>query len=209
MIHDKFTPKSLPHLEHWFHASEVSKGRITAITYRDDIPEDEALKSYIKNNRASIIFPVSLMTEHVGYVCRNIQDKSFYVTSRLPGFYMTNAFLENIENFTYGTKILLCEGAVDAEWCSQHYPYTIAYLTSSVSTKISKILSLFTNQFAICPDNDSAGKKGAARSRAALNSNGAEVEYINLPHQVKDAGDLFLPENSLHAQIFSLQLTLI
>jgi hypothetical protein len=113
------------------------------------------------------------------------------------GFYASQKFEEQAEDFHFGCPIVLLEGVKDVESFSYliGYPFVIGYLTSAVSPKLGLFLSSLTNKFLLVPDNDEVGKKCVYQSKKNLQRIHTQVKVFETKE--KDFGDIFFSEDDV------------
>lgn len=203
MPREVLSSQHFPHASHWFQAADQAP-QIRCLTYKD-VPSltDPVTIAFIKRHKIALVFPLSVMAETVAYCLRSLsKDKAFLILGQLPGFYSAETLKMGVEDYRYGTPILLAEGVVDAELLSTAYPYVKSYLTSAVSIKQAQLISCFTDTVVIVPDQDASGERGYSASVRSLRRYGVKASCLNLPAGVKDAGDLFKPEYQAEKDLF-------
>lgn len=135
-----------------------------------------------------------------GILFRSILEKKFrvysFINSKL-NFYVSEAFENQINNFKYGTPIVLLEGILDVEAFVYliQYPYVLGYLTSNVSFILAGVFSSFTDKILLIADNDEAGKKGIQRSKYYFKKFGVNINTCNTME--KDFAEVYLNQNSV------------
>ena len=121
--------------------------------------EDEKFQFFAMKAKTFLMIPLkNIHGNAFGFVCRSVNDKSFYnvqINEKLP-----MAFgLEMLNLAPFQTPILLCEGIKDCMTLRQVYPFSIAYLTAKPSDLLFTFLEQISNRILFFPDNDYAGKK--------------------------------------------------
>ena len=70
------------------------------------------------------------------------------------------------------------------------YPYTVASLTSDLSTNQVQLISHITNKVIVAFDNDDSGNTGFYMVRKKLHAQGVSVERFTHYSKLHDFGDL-------------------
>lgn len=190
-LHQLMREDQMPGMYHWVKASRVCGLPVLSYKQADQVGR---LAPFVEREQLVIVLEIRAMAAVMGYALRSVPSKSF-VTSSLPGLYLAQRGLQEVNDFRYGYPIVLCEGAADAEVLSQAYPYVCAFLSAGVTQNQAHILSCFTNRVILVPDNDPAGIKGTPRTRKALDRVKVSCEVLQLPDGIKDPGELVMPGN--------------
>lgn len=173
---------------------------------KPDDPDIEAFEYKFKMGKTQMYIGsyTGFSVRKTGLILRQLEPKTFITSNTLsPSYYVTQSFDDRMLEFKRTDKIFLTEGLLDAEAFQQitGYPYVMAYLTSSVSTKLAQFLSLMCNEVIVIPDNDEYGKKNMQYTEKALTNFGVRCKFLEF-NDVKDMGKSYF-ENSLHEGIIT------
>lgn len=91
-------------------------------------------------------------------------------------------------NFSYGTSVIISEGNIDSDFIRTIYPYSLASLTSSLTSNHVELLRNLTNHVILAFDNDEAGNRAFYSARKKLK--GMKVSRFEHNVGMKDFGDL-------------------
>lgn len=111
--------------------------------------------------------------------------------------YSSYDFLQNYEEFSVDDPIVLAEGSMDAELCSQFYPYCMASLGSTPSKRVLYALAGITRKIIFIPDNDDTGQEHRWYLKNDVGGLDIDVDYrfVAPPDKLEDAGDFFRFDN--------------
>jgi hypothetical protein len=184
------------------------------ITPSDVMRDHSNVSLFLKSAGPSIISPLTLSNQLMGFIFRSIHDKSYNILSLnnlyFYSSYRTMCYVLN-NNIPYGTPYLFSEGMFDSECLSQIYPLSFSYLTSGISDVLAQFLSMMTNNVIMLTDNDTAGNNGFDKSSSILSKYNVKCMRLAISTEFKDAGDLLdqvvssgKPANqNLHIQLLS------
>jgi len=123
------------------------------------MPHEPSFYKFFERYQTFWIIPCDTPDGEIyGFLLRSVGGKGFRVC-RAEGAPQLLYGFHTFKNFVYGQKIILVEGAKDAEFLSSFYPFTLAMLTDSLSVDGIKILKMLTNRVVLGLDNDPAGKR--------------------------------------------------
>lgn len=149
----------------------------------------EFIIEYLHKNGDCVLIPNIIKNRIYSITCRNIQGKKQFL--KIGDVSHTLYNLGNLpQDFRYGTPLVLVEGNLDCDSMKQIYPYTVASLTSTLSTNQIQLISSLTNKVIIAYDNDEAGQTGFYSTRKKLTNLGVTVLKFNHATNMHDLGDL-------------------
>lgn len=155
-----------------FSESLISESNIFAIT------KSGTKKPYFKNR---IIFPISnAEKEIIGFSGRGEEPK--YLNIKNNKAFSKKHAIFNVENLKENKRIYIFEGFIDLLKAQQELYCVngIACMGGIVSPEIYPVLKKYTNQIALCFDNDSAGHNFTLGIGKDLLINGFEVSVVDL-----------------------------
>ena len=152
-----------------------------------DLPE--FLIKYLRNNGDCIILPNIINNVVYSLTFRTLGERKQFLKYGDVSHLLYN--LGNLpDDFVYGIPLVLVEGNIDCDSMKQIYPYTVASLTSDLSTNQLQLLSHLTDKVIVAYDNDESGISGYYRTRAKLNKLGVSTSKFNHYNKLHDLGDL-------------------
>ena len=147
------------------------------------------VKEFVKNNNEVMLLANMVGNEVSSIVYRGVYEKSFINHGFGKGNFYGIGDLS--PDFKYGDLIVLLEGTMDRDVCSQFITKNcLSVLTSTVSHNQARVLKCLTNKVLLLLDNDEAGNKGTQATKRKLNSLGITVYVINKSNAIKDLGDI-------------------
>ena len=154
------------------------------------------IKEFVKQNEEVLLIGNMIKDEVLGIVLRGIKEKSFINYGFGKGMFYGIGDLD--KDFKYGDLIVLVEGTIDRDVCSNYITKNcLSVLTSTVTRNQAKVLKCLTNKVLLLLDNDEAGNKGTYNTKRKLNSIGINAIIIKKSNKIKDLGDLVpLMQNS-------------
>lgn len=149
----------------------------------------EFLRLYLQRNGDCIMIPNKINDIVYSLTFRTLGDRKQFLK-----YGNVTHFLYNLGNlpddFTYGTPLILLEGNLDCDVMKNIYPYTVASLTSDLSTNQVQLISHLTDKVIVAYDNDESGISGYYRVRNKLQSVNVRTTKFNHYNKLHDLGDL-------------------
>lgn len=156
-----------------------------ALQYSNMMPE--FLIKYFQRNGDCICIPNKINDIIYSLTFRTLGDRKQFLKYGDVTHLLYN--LGNLpKDFHYGIPLVLCEGNLDCDALKEIYPYTVASLTSDLSTNQIQILTHLTDKVIVAYDNDESGQRGFYSLRKKLK----DTTIIKFEHflGLHDAGDL-------------------
>lgn len=149
----------------------------------------EFLRLYFQRNGDCIIIPNIINGIIYSLTLRTIGSRKQFL--KVGDVTHTLYNLGNLpEDFNYNTPLVLVEGNIDCDVMTDIYPYTVASLTSDLSTNQVQLISHITNKVIVAFDNDDSGNTGFYMVRKKLHAQGVSVERFTHYSKLHDFGDL-------------------
>ena len=147
------------------------------------------IKEFVKQNEEVLLIGNMIKDEVLGIVLRGIKEKSFINYGFGKGMFYGLGDLD--KDFKYGDLIVLVEGTIDRDVCSNYITKNcLSVLTSTVTRNQAKVLKCLTNKVLLLLDNDEAGHNGEVNTYRKLKQAGITCYTINKSDIIKDLGDL-------------------
>ena len=145
---------------------------VSTVDHRDLLPVYVPFFEFYKSTKLFWMVPCDLPDGSIsGFVLRSLHGKNymrFQVKEGPPLLFG----LHNFGSFKVGDPIVLAEGAKDALYLSQFYPFVIAALTNYVSDFTCDLLSRLTKKVVVAWDNDASGNKSVGFTVKSLSKHG-------------------------------------
>lgn len=152
-----------------------------------DMPD--FLVKYLHNNGDCVVIPNIINNIIYSLTFRTLGDRKQFLKYGNVTHLLYN--LGNLpQDFTYGIPLVLLEGNLDCDVMRTIYPYTVASLTSDLSSNQLQLISHLTDKVIVAYDQDDSGTMGYYNLKKKLNNLGVSVTKFKHYNNLKDLGDL-------------------
>lgn len=190
-VSDFFNAKAIENGYYWIKALDTES--INTIKIQDtQAPIVE--ESYYDITPPYFVVPHFLFNLFTGFSLRTIDGNDDFTWNDYGlKLYSTQKTIQNYTQFEFGKPIVLCEGPMDAEVLAKGYDCVFGLLGNNLTTRITQILSLFTDQWIIVPDNDNGGLnlKKKVYNRCSQIDNDVNFKVMDIPDGYNDPGEYF------------------